>query len=278
MRFVKPEVFLIAKSVPNHKEVAKWLTHIGCTSEIVAKYSDPNSTKTNAETIIELAGRRCYLSFEPGLNPNVKKIREDIVQYCENIMKAKHGSVLEHVTFTFAIEGVSRVFTGEMNRHRAGVAISEGSMRYIRYDDIPIVDVPSIQGKVWDGVEVSMEVNKSTSRLLIKGIVEAVEAQYKKLVAVWKDTFEGQEFAGKKHITSMLRRIIPMGVATGGIWTFNIRALRHMLAMRASEAAEEEILAVAIMMLHKMQEEEPTFFGDFKPNDKGFYTPVYEKV
>lgn len=283
MRFVKPEVFLIAKTVVQEKEVERWLTHIGVDDKAVFNYSVScvtSSTKTNAERLIELAGRRCYLSFVPGLNPNVKKIREDITDYLTNVLKSGHGSVLEHATFTFAIEGVSRVFTGEMNRHRAGVAISEGSMRYIRYNDIPIVDVKSIQ---WDdnmlpldGIQLNQ--NKKLSRSFIEKIVFQIEKTYEDMVGVWESTLEGKEFTGKKHITSMLRRIIPMGVATGGVWTFNVRSLRHMLTMRCAEAAEEEIALVAGKMLEIMMKEEPILFGDFQKDKNGYWKPAFVKV
>lgn len=287
MRWVKPEVFLIAKTVVNNEQVARWLRHVGCNDEVTKKYSDSYTAdmKTDAEKLIELAGRRCYMSFEPGLNPNVTKIREDIAEYLTNILKSGHGSVLEHPTFTFAIEGVSRVFTGEMNRHRAGVAISEGSMRYIRYNDIPIVDVPSIQPQPpkpinpnYETLEDPIYTQKVRTRSLIKAAAEYAETYYSKLIEVWKSTLEGKEFAGKKHITSMLRRIIPMGVATGGVWTFNVRSLRHMLTMRAAEAAEEEIALVAGKMLEIMMHEEPILFGDFKMQENGFYKPTYVKV
>ena len=153
MRFVKPEVFLIAKSAPDDVEIRRWLDALGCDEGVSERYANgrprlisgvpEGAVKSTGERIVELAGRRCYLAFQPGkLNPNVQRIREDIADYCENILKSGHGSVLEHVNFTFAIENVSRVFTGEMNRHRAGMAISEGSMRFIRYTDIPIVETP----------------------------------------------------------------------------------------------------------------------------------------
>lgn len=292
MRFVKPAVFLIAKSVPQPYEIFRWLEHVGCSEEVCAKYSGlsqrkhweykvvafADDGKTNGERLIELAGRRCYLSFEPGLNPNVTKIREDITDYINNIMKAGHGSVLEHVTFTFAIEGVSRVFTGEMNRHRAGVAISEGSMRYIRFDDIPIVDVPSIQQGAPDGIPYADDPERARSRGIIEDVVAHIETAYNELRDTWAAILNGPDFAGKKHVTSMLRRIIPMGVATGGVWTFNVRALRHMLTMRCSEAAEEEIAVVAGMMLEIMMREEPVLFGDFAKNERGYWTPRYQKV
>ena len=58
--------------------------------------------------LIALAGKRCYLSFEPGLNKNVNKIREDYAVYFDNILASGHGSVCEHSVFSFAIENVTR--------------------------------------------------------------------------------------------------------------------------------------------------------------------------
>ena len=69
-----------------------------------------------------------------------------------------------------------------------------------------------------------------------------------------------------------------MGVATGGGWTYNIRALRNICEQRCSDAAEEEIAVVAEKMLGMMQEAEPTLFGDFAKDAKGFYRPEYSKV
>jgi len=152
-------------------------------------------------------------------------------------------------------------------------------MRYIRYNDIPIVDVPSIQDLRTDGTgHPLMTTKQNKTRKMIKDLCSIIENTYASLVGVWQDVLEGKEFAGKKHITSMLRRIIPMGVATGGIWTFNVRSLRHILTMRAADAAEEEIALVAGKILEIMMAEEPIFFGDFKMQDNGFYKPTYAKV
>lgn len=277
MRFVQPTIHLVAKTVPQFRieDIADWLEGIGCDLATVTKYTDPNSGKTPGEVLIELAGRRCYKSFQPGLNPNVQKIREDIADYVTNIMKSKHGSVLEHYSVSFAIENVSRVFTGEMNRHRAGVAISEASMRYILYNDIPIVEVNSL---IADSDDPEVNALIELDRADIKEHAEFTEKIYERIKARWASVLAGKDFAKKKHLTSRMRRIVPMGVATGGIWTFNLRALRHMCTMRCSEAAEEEILQVAEMILLRMMNEEPTFFGDFAQNEQGFWQPVYNKV
>ena len=257
-----------------------------------------SALKTSGERLVELMGRRCYLSFQPGkLNPNVSKIRDDIKEYCDNILKSGHGSVLEHVTFTFAIEGVSRVFTAEMNRHRAGVAVSEGSMRYIRYTNIPMSETPLLtmtaedladpeyieymHATVDDNVShlKSVAVKKQQTRDLFQHHAELTERAYNDFCIIWRDELKPEsKFSLKKHVTSLGRRIIPMGVATGGVWTANIRALRHICTMRCSEAAEEEIAVVACKILKVMMHEEPILFHDFHKNDRGFWEPVYGKV
>lgn len=307
MKFVQPEIFLIAKSKPDDAEISRWMTHLGCDPDVVERYAvgtvralghGEAAIKTSGERLVELMGRRCYLSFQPGkLNPNVSKIREDIAEYCDNILKSGHGSVLEHVYFTFAIEGVSRVFTGEMNRHRAGVAISEGSMRYIRYIDIPLTETPLLTMTAEDladpeyiefmnatsGYNVahlkSVAVKKQQTRELFQKHAEITEHYYSEFCAIWHDELKPEsKFSFKKHVTSLGRRIIPMGVATGGVWTANIRALRHICTMRCSEAAEEEIAVVAGKILKVMMTEEPILFHDFHLNDKGFWGPEYSKV
>lgn len=301
MKFVQPEIFLIAKSKPDDTEIRRWMTHLGCDPAIVDRYASGTTdvaVKSDGERLVELMGRRCYLSFQPGkLNPNVSKIREDIAEYCDNILKSGHGSVLEHVYFTFAIEGVSRVFTGEMNRHRAGVAISEGSMRYIRYTDIPLAETPLLTMTAEDIADPdyiayvnagyddniasfdSVAVKKHRTRELFQRHAEQTERDYAEFCAIWRDELRPEsKFSFKKHVTSLGRRIIPMGVATGGVWTANIRALRHIATMRCSEAAEEEIAVVAVKILQVMMREEPILFHDFHLNDRGYWEPVYAKV
>ncbi len=273
MHNTTPKVFLIAKTTVVRDTVREWLDFVGAKD-----YKIPDKeVGSDASLLVTLAGKRCYMSFEPGLNPNVTKVRTDMTVFIDNILKVGHGSVLEHASFTFAIENVSRVFTGEMNRHRAGMAISEGSMRYIRFDDIPFWMPNSIAAE--DG-EDSADVAKKKlrSRELFEEAFSNMEDLYGDLMRIWKDELAPEsKFYGKKQITSMMRRIIGMGVSSGGVWTGNLRALRHVFTMRCTKAAEEEILMVANMMLEKMIETEPNFFRDFELK-KGYWRPKYDKV
>ena len=265
-------IFLIARTRVEQHGADEWLKHIGAT-----EFDTSYDSKTDAESLVEFAGRRCYMSFVKGLNPNVTKIRTDIVEYIDNILKSGHGSVLEHYSFTYAIEGVSRVFTGEMNRHRAGVAISEGSMRYIRYDNMGWWLPPSL--KIQPGDSEELQQKKRTTEALFHSAFQESERHYKMVQDVWKDELAPEsKFHGKKQITSMMRRIIPMGIATGGIWSFNLRALRHILTMRTSPAAEEEICFVFSNIMKQIRDLEPTLFGDFEQDDFGFWKTKYIKV
>lgn len=297
-------VFLLAQTRVNWVNTVEWLKFIGVkdTLNICEQLSAPGmaaqflaanpdyncghseSVATDASAIVALAGKRCYNSFEPGLNPNVSKIREDHGEYVANILASGHGSVLEHASWTFAIENVSRVFTGEMNRHRAGTAISEGSMRYIRFEDIgfwtptTIRDEDDLLGSLLVDDMSADEVlqAKAATREIFDVAFSSMEQWQVDLSNVWKID-ELKNFKVKKVLTSMFRRIIGMGISTGGVWTMNARALRHMLTMRATEHAEEEIFFVFDAIGDIVTKQEPLLFGDFERTEKG-WAPKHLKV
>src|SRR3990172_4075932 len=130
MRSVEPKVFLVGETQTVEDGLREYLVHIG-----VPDWG--TDAPTDSEELIEVMGRLCYRSFEPGMNPNVTKVREGSEAYLGNILQVKHGSVLEHPTLQFIFADVSRVFTHELVRHRVGVAISQESLRFVRLTDIP---------------------------------------------------------------------------------------------------------------------------------------------
>jgi thymidylate synthase (FAD) len=302
------EVFCIGKTVVDREEVDRWMKHIGAEEFEIP----PEETVSNPALLIALAGKRCYMSFEEGLNPNVTQIRKDYVAYFDNVLGSGHGSVLEHSVFNFAMEGISRVFTAEMNRHRAGWAISEGSLRFIRFgENVPYWEPDSITGPdvladvdcralheypftqlarelggYFDGginaptrLLTTLDEKKEASRIVFRRAFGDQEEAYRVLEAIWREELApASKFSGKKQVTSMMRRIIGLGVATGGVWSGNIRALRHVFTMRNEPAAEEEMLHVFSRVVKKMQEKEPLLFGDFYTDEDGFWRPKYRKV
>jgi thymidylate synthase (FAD) len=268
------KVFNIARTMVDRVAVRAWLDHLGANEFEIPEdggISDP-------ALLIALAAKRCYMSFQPTLNPNVTKVRTDMVEYIDNILASGHGSVLEHSVYTFAIEGVSRVFTGEMNRHRAGWAISEGSMRFIRFEkNIPWWMPTSLAFNDKDDADLHMR--KVRSQGVFIRAFDQMRENYAELIDIWEMDSAHHNFTYKKKVTSCLRRIIGMGVATGGVWSGNIRGLRHVLTMRAADAAEEEIFYVfAEQIAPIMLRQEPMLFGDFKQSETGAWGPEYRKV
>lgn len=268
------KIFCVGQTAVNRDEVRRWLDHLEATG-----YEIPEKEAvTDPALLIALAAKRCYKSFEPGLNPNITKVRTDLVAYIDNILASGHGSVFEHAVYNFSIEGVSRVFTGEMNRHRAGWAISEGSMRYIRFDkDIPFWMPTSLRENSADDHDLAAR--KTASRLVFDQAFSQTEKFYGELLRIWDMEEGNHNFHYKKRVTSCLRRIVGMGVATGGVWSGNMRALRHVITMRADEpSAEEEIYYVFSEIAKLMVEKEGMLFGDFELDGNGSWKPKYKKV
>lgn len=267
MHFSHPEVILLMRPQIVAEGMDRWLKSIGAENYIWKK------TDSDAENAIMAFAKRCYMAFEPGLNPNVRKVREDISNYLENILSSRHGSVTAHASFSFAIEGVSRVFTGEMNRHAIGMAISEGSMRFISFEDLGLVKTASMKDPQDEHDEIVNHFLESSFR--------EDEERYSYMMSDLKQKgYDNLPFSRKKELTSKARRAIGMGIATGGVWTGNIRALRWICEQRGTPHAEEEILVVAQQILFIMMKECPHLFGDFKPleSDERFYQPLYSKV
>jgi thymidylate synthase (FAD) len=118
MEFVQPKVFLVGETRIVEDGLQAYLAHVGAPEWTTDATSD-------SERLCEVMGRLCYRSFAPGLNPNVTRVREGNGPYLGNIVNVGHGSVLEHASLNFIFADVSRVFTHELVRHRAGTAMSQ---------------------------------------------------------------------------------------------------------------------------------------------------------
>lgn len=215
----------------------------------------------SVQDICELAARRCYKSFAPECNANLTKVRTDKKEFFLNILKSGHGSVLEHAQVTFAFEGVSRVFTHELVRHRVGIAISQESMRYVRTADGSFdMWLPSCIAENEDATKIFRA---------LKQQMEASQGLFNILFDI-----DNQDMQRKKELTSAFRRLLPIGIATGIVWSANMRTLRHVIRMRTSLAAEEEIRIVFDKVAKICVAEWPLIFQDFSC-DNGVWTSEY---
>lgn len=202
------------EQLAKHYAATEWLDR--------ARKMQPNES----EFLIELSGRACYKSFGVGLNPNVTKIRDNPKDYIANVLEKGDGSILEHATVTFAFLNVSRIFTHELVRHRAGTAMSQESLRYVRPKEVNVWAPPDIE-------PVAERFAKT---------VEDIQKHYRDLESGFD--WDKMTFEQKKRVTSALRRILPDGIATNIIWTANHRTLRWVIEMRTDPSAEVEIRKV----------------------------------
>lgn len=290
---VTPKVFFLAEPAihlgsDDDPGVTAWLRHIGGDEALGCR---AHMNGSDIEQLIELAARRCYKSYAPGLNPNVTKIRTDSAEYHANIAKSKHGSVVANGGMvTYAFEDVSRVFTHELVRNWVGNERSQESLRYVRLTDIRFWIPPEIAETKNDPKPIEKfsppRSSFSTSGLftphdIFLHVIETCEWAQEAL-AEYYDIDSIKDFATKKKLTSAFRRVAPLGLATGIVVSFNLRALRWIIEQRTSSAAEEEIRLVFGLVAEDAMRRWPMIFQDFKKIDTGDglheYVPVYSKI
>ncbi len=262
MRETTPTVFLIARPSLDVTGLRGYLDDVGGASWLDRRLEESGGEPNAGELLVEFGGRACYRSWEPGLNPNVTRTRTDQREYFANILRSAHGSVMEHANYSFALRNVSRVFTHELVRHRAGSAFSQESLRYVRLTDIGFRVPPALE----------------PVRDQVLSIVEQLEEFQVSAADTLGIDEEGLPFHVKKEITSALRRLAPIGLSTDIIWTANVRTLRHVIEMRTAEGAEEELRIVFNDIAETMVAEAPGLFQDFVRSDDGSWVPEHRKV
>ena len=248
MKPVKPIVIKIGETRADSAALAEVLHRLGVSED----YSNwfLRTRAADAQGLIEFAGRMCYESYQPHLNPNVTKIREDPAAYYRNILLKGDGSILEQGHLVFALLNISRVCSHEIVRHRVGTSISQESLRYVRPRDV----------NFW----VPDELDESQKAAMVAA-VEQVENAYRNLEkSIPWETLSMDE---KKRLTSALRRILPDGIATNMIWGANHRTLRWVIEMRTDPAAEVEIRMVFDQVATICTRDYPLIYGDFISTD-----------
>ncbi len=249
MRLVyQPEVTLLACSVPQA---------INETPQYARSNAERQASLTSIEGVAEFAGRICYDSFEGG--------RSSQADYFDNIKKSGHGSVLEHLTATVLLSGVSRSLTHELIRHRAGFGFSQASQRYIDYSVASrqaIVVPPGIIGE------------PNALVILRDGTADSF-ACYTQLLSRLNDR-------PRKKACEIARAVLPNAVASEIVVTANARAWRHFIELRNHLAADEEMRRAAYLIGWALRRLWPTVMGDYDfseppgmlPPTRGSETPT----
>lgn len=191
------------------------------------------------EKACAIAGRLCYSAA--GIDEIAEKFtKEKIKELLDKIVSSGHLSVLEHASFTFGVEGVSRALLAQLTRHRIA-SFSVQSQRYVKFKN---------------GVEfVTPDTIKKDKTLLKKynDFLKATEKLYK-------------EYLDAGIPAEDARYILPNASATKIIITMNARELRHFFALRCCNRAQWEIRAMACKMLNLAVKAAPILFADAGPD------------
>lgn len=189
------------------------------------------------QALIEFAGRLCYESFDL---PN-EKTRENGA-YIQNIVSLGHESVLEHVSVTFYVEGVSRNLSHELIRHRH-LSFSELSQRFVDMSEANMV-LPAAYGGATVPVEQYSEDALTEYNLMVKELQG-----------------EGKT---RKQAREAARYILPSSMETKFVVTGNLRAWRDVLKKRDSEHADAEMQVFAKEIKRQLTEQYPDVFKDLE--------------
>ena len=256
---VHPKAFLIAETKVDYAAMDHALLHLG----VDGWASDG---ETDADVLTEFAGKSCYMSFDKNLNLNLTKVggRPNSAYIQDGIIGNKHGSVLEHSTVTFFLTNVSRVVTLELVRHRAGTAFSQTSGRYVRSNDVDM----SLPNEL-AGCSEAVAVYHRAVRQMEENLAELVEVT---------GIEEMTNFDLKKRLTSAFRRIIGNGQANHLVMTANHRAWRHIIEMRTSVHAEEEIRVIMSDVARQLKAKFPTIYADMSQNGVDEWVFAHSKV
>ena len=196
------------------------------------------------EETISLAAKLCY--SKSTIEDLQEKIsRKDQSDFIEKLMKMGHESVLEHASFTFGIEGVSRVLLAQLTRHRIA-SFSVQSQRYVSYENGFGYIIPE-----------SIEALGDDAVIRFKAQMETAEGWYRD----WQKAL-GQQ--GEKS-NEDARFVLPNACETRIIVTMNARELLHFFSLRMCSRAQWEIRKMAEQMFLLCLETAPSIFRNAGP-------------
>ncbi len=201
------------------------------TPEIAQKYYVPLAYTAARTCYSEKLPQDIWRDVQDGKVPEEKMHR-----LIRQIVESGHGTVIEHIVFTFAISGVSRSLTHQLVRHRMGVSFDQQSQRYVKYKH-PDYTVPA-------SIEGDDEVRER--------FAEAVEGN----VALYKELLDHDVPAEDA------RFLFPNGMQTNLIMTVNLRELIHMCGLRLCTMAQWEIRKLFALIKAEVRRASP-FLSQF---------------
>ena len=196
------------------------------------------------EETIALAAKLCYSkSTISDLNDKISS--KDQSDFIKKLMDMGHESVMEHASFTFGVEGVSRVLLAQLTRHRIA-SFSVQSQRYVSYDKGFGYIIPESITAL--GEEAVMKYHEQ---------METIEGWYKD----WQNQLGGTVEKSNEDA----RFVLPNACETRNMLTMNVRELRHFFSLRMCSRAQWEIRRMAEEMFRLCFETAPALFMNAGP-------------
>ena len=190
------------------------------------------SYTNNPDVIADMASSVCV-----GKEPDGKSLK--------HALKSGHESVLEHLSFTFRISGISRACSHQLVRHRLA-SYSQQSQRYVG-----ISSRDSFEYVVPESISANQEACKEYERLM-----SVISEIYGRFVDCYKIPQEDARY------------LLPNACTTELVMTMNARELRHFFNLRCCNRAQWEIRELAYMMLRLCKQVAPKIFEDAGPSCK----------
>jgi thymidylate synthase (FAD) len=249
----KPGVVMLARPQTNVGGLGGFLEGFDPDLRFLDYLDDPTELPGSSQ-LCKTAGQLCYASFGPRRTQN-----ENAAAYFERLTSAGHGSVLEHASFSFLLYGISRSVTHELVRHRAGAGFSQISQRYVSGSVLRFVERPEYQ-------------EDEELHRLFEERADRAAAEYGKMA----DRLLGRQEGGhemlsadhktdaRKKVQQTARSLLPNETEAPMVFTGNVRALRHIIEMRADAHAESEIRNLALRLFLCLRTVDPILFGDYE--------------
>lgn len=194
------------------------------------------------EATVSLAAKLCYSDRElDDLTDNI--MAGDNSAFISRLMDMGHLSPVEHASFTFSVEGVSRALLAQITRHRVA-SFSVRSQRYVSEDSFNYIIPPAIEA-------------------LGAAAVARFAGQMDTIMA-WYHDWQGALGHGEKS-NEDARFILPNACETKLIVTMNARELMHFFELRCCNRAQWEIRGVAWKMFEEVAKVAPNLFGEAGP-------------
>ena len=205
------------------------------------------------EKVVAMAGKLCYSPV--GIDELEENLTEEKIQtFIKNLVDMGHESPLEHCSFNFAVEGVSRALSHQLVRHRIA-SYSQQSQRYVKEEEgkfeFIIPNVIKCMGE--DAVkEYEDDIRSIHSMYLkwqgnIKRYVEDVD-------------YPTYGMSSTKVANENARYVLPNASETKIIVTMNVRSLYNFFSKRLCHRAQEEIRELAELMLEECRDVCPILF------------------